>query len=280
MASAWHRWLHMMGQPCSQVCSEILLNGKPSDLHCLVSAHFYPSDRSHSGATPSNHPSHPPPQTGSGGDGGLWTEHMWNAPSGSHVALALALTKHDRRVQPGGSRPRVPPWEQEVGPVPCPRLPTHSPDGNPEAARSRPHRELPEGDLPQPWTLGSGKVGFRTCIWHALLSSPPPPPLSPHLLLLQLPGDVNSLKLLIKNILLSPPKVCFPVIFLLERETGGGGGAGEEWRSGLPGSPWGPQGTRAWPPAPPPTSLCHPPQLHDSVEGGISEALALGVHQL
>lgn len=49
------------------------------------------------------------------------------------------------------------------------------------------------------------------------------PPLSPCLLLLCLPRVVNSLKLLIKNILLSPPKVCFPVIFLLEGEMGEGG---------------------------------------------------------
>lgn len=65
----------------------------------------------------------------------------------------------------------------------------------------------------------------------------PPFPLSPYLLLLQLPQDVNSLKLLIKNILLSSPKVCFPVIFLLEGEMGGKGTVGQEWRSGLPKSP-------------------------------------------
>lgn len=56
------------------------------------------------------------------------------------------------------------------------------------------------------------------------------PPLSPPLLLLPLPRDVNSLKLLIKNILLSPPKICFPVIFLLGGEIGRRG-----WQAGSGG---------------------------------------------
>lgn len=57
---------------------------------------------------------------------------------------------------------------------------------------------------------------------------------------------MNSLKLLIKNILLSPAKVCFPVIFLLEGEIGEGV-AGEEWNSSLPASQWCTWGTRTWP---------------------------------
>lgn len=98
-------------------------------------------------------------------------------------------------------------------------------------------------------TALSGSYLLRPCTpacWKAGAQSPqqarptflrhPPPPLSspsPCLLLLQLPRVVNSLKLLIKNILLSPPKVCFPVIFLLEGDMGGRGAGGGRWpRSG------------------------------------------------
>lgn len=75
-------------------------------------------------------------------------------------------------------------------------------------------------------TPGGWKDWARALSWCGLLSLAPPPqlpPLSPCLLLLRLPRDVNSLKLLIKNILLSPPKVCFPMILLLEGEMGEGG---------------------------------------------------------
>lgn len=69
--------------------------------------------------------------------------------------------------------------------------------------------------------------GWKDGAWSPWLAWPTfpraRPPLSPRLLLLPLPRDVNSLKLLIKNILLSPPKICFPVIFLLGGEIGGRG---------------------------------------------------------
>lgn len=79
------------------------------------------------------------------------------------------------------------------------------------------------------------------------LSTPALPPLSPHLLLLRLPQDVNSLKLLIKNILLSPPKVCFPVIFLIEGEMGRRGRQARSGGQAFPSLPREPEGARAWP---------------------------------
>ena len=120
-------------------------------------------------------------------------------------------------------------------------------------------------------------MGLGALSWHGLLSLMPAPPLSPHLLLLPLPRDVNSLKLLIKNIVLSPPKICdFP----LRRRDRGKGVAGREWRSSLPGSPWRNQGNqvlaqrRHWlPPA-----LGHHPWLPSSAEGGISEDANPGCH--
>lgn len=90
----------------------------------------------------------------------------------------------------------------------------------------------------QPWPQAAVRFGLEPSAGMAYFPSTPAlPPLSPRLLSLQLPQDVNSLKLLIKNILLSPPKVCFPVILLLEGEMGGKGMASQEWRSGLPESP-------------------------------------------
>lgn len=71
------------------------------------------------------------------------------------------------------------------------------------------------------WLEGLG--ASPQLVWPTFPRTPPQlPPLSPCLLLLRLPRDVNSLKLLIKNIL-SPPKVCFPMILLLEGEMGEGG---------------------------------------------------------
>ena len=93
----------------------------------------------------------------------------------------------------------------------------------------------------------AGRMGLGALGWHGLLSPMPAPPLSPHLLLLPLPRDVNSLKLLIKNILLSPPKIWFPVIFLLGREIGGRGwwaGSGGQAFMGLHGET---RGTKSWP---------------------------------
>lgn len=93
-----------------------------------------------------------------------------------------------------------------------------------------------------PWVAGS--IGLRALSWRALLSFAPLhcPHCFPAFSCFNSLRDVNSLKLLIKNILLSPPKVCFPAIFLLEGEMGGRGTAGKEWRSGLPGSSWRTQG--------------------------------------
>lgn len=80
--------------------------------------------------------------------------------------------------------------------------------------------------------------------WHGLLfcSAPRCPISSPPSLAATLSGcrDVNSLKLLIKNPLLSPHKVHFPVIFLLEGEVEGRETAGKEQRLGLLGLHEGP----------------------------------------
>lgn len=126
-----------------------------------------------------------------------------------------------------------------------------------------------------------GSYLLRPCTpacWKAGAQSPqqarptflrqPPPPLSspsPCLLLLQLPRVVNSLKLLIKNILLSPPQGLLPCDFPLRRRHGRKGGGGravaKEWGSAFPGLHGGCRGTGAWlPPAP-----CHSPWLPGSV---------------
>lgn len=166
------------------------------------------------------------------------------APSGSHVAQALALTEHDGCGQgpqassfslgaAGGARQREQQWEPCA---PCPHLPTHSPDGKPEAAEASPAQPSVARTCCGRAPRLAGRLGLRALSRRALLSFATPPPLSPLspcLLLLQLPRVVNSLKLLIKNILLSPPKVCFPVIFLLEGDMGGRGAGGGRWpRSG------------------------------------------------
>lgn len=117
----------------------------------------------------------------------------------------------------------------------------------------------------QPWAWAAGRIGLQPSAGVAyFFPRPSPLPLlSPRLLLLQLPQDVNSLKLLIKNILLSPPKVCFLVIFLLEGEMGGRG-----WRARSGGQAFlslckGPKGARAWPGGGSrlPPALYHPPWL-------------------
>lgn len=144
-----------------------------------------------------------------------------------------------------GIRPHPSPREQEARPGrgsngqsrerPAPSSPTHSPGGKPEAAEASSAQPSVArtrcGHVPQL----AGRMGLRALSWSALLffTTPPPrSPLSPCLLLLHLPRVVNSLKLLIKNILLSPPKVCFPVIFLLEGDVGGRRGGRRPARSG------------------------------------------------
>ena len=125
-------------------------------------------------------------------------------------------------------------WGQAEGAVsvdsPGPTSPDPFPDGKPAASKPpSAQRALSVSEPAAVRTPGGWKDGA----WSPRLAWPTVPRtrprLSPRLLLLPLPRDVNSLKLLIKNILLSPPKICFPVIFLLGGEMGaGGGGQGVE----------------------------------------------------
>lgn len=215
-------------------------------------------------------------KVGTARDSGLYGQGTCGAPSGSHVAQALALTEHDGCGQghqassfslgaAGGARQREQQWEPCA---PCPHLPTHSPDGKPEAAEASPAQHSVARTCCGRAPRLAGRLGLRALSRRALLSFATPPPLSPLspcLLLLQLPRVVNSLKLLIKNILLSPPQGLLPCDFPLRRRHGRKGGGGravaKEWGSAFLGLHGGCRGTGAWlPPAP-----CHSPWLPGSV---------------
>lgn len=177
-----------------------------------------------------------------------------------------------------GIRPHPSPWERQAGPgrgsssgSRARPAPTSPPIPRMENQRlRRPHLHSPQWLVPaaavHPGLLeGWGSEPSAGAPYFPLPPAPPLSPLSPCLLLLQLPRVVNSLKLLIKNILLSPPQGLLPCDFPLRRRHGRKGGGGravaKEWGSAFLGLHGGCRGTGAWlPPAP-----CHSPWLPGSV---------------